>query len=74
MPRATPPLTNLATYDRPHVTPPQLAAYLGCDVRTILRMLEEGSLFGFKVGRNWRIRTSEAQRAFPVEHTCKRTA
>lgn len=64
-----PPLVNLSAHDYPFVTPPELAEYLACDRRTILRMIENGALKAYRVGRNWRIATSEALRAFPVEHT-----
>lgn len=64
-----PPLVNLATHDYQFVTPPELAAYLKCDRRTILRMIDTGALRAYRVGRNWRIATADARCAFPVEHT-----
>lgn len=66
-----PPLVNLATHEWPFVTPPDLARYLACDPRTIVRMIEAGSLNAYKVGRNWRIPTNEARRAFHAEHTSR---
>lgn len=60
-----PPLTDLESYDWPYVTPGDLARldHVNCDPRTILRMIRE--LGGYRVGRNWRIPTDNAQRAFP---------
>lgn len=60
-----PPLVSLATFARPYVTPPELAAHLECDPRTILRMIKTGALPAFKVGRSWRITTEQALRSFP---------
>lgn len=61
-------LLNLATHQAAYVTPSDLAAYLPCDCRTILRMIYNGSLRAYRVGRNWRIPTDDARRAFPVQH------
>ena len=58
---------NLATHPRPYVTAGELAEWLWCDRRTIVRMIHNGSLKGTKVGRNWRIPTEDARRAFHVE-------
>lgn len=42
--------------DRLFITAPGLAAILGCDSRTVLRMLERGEIEGaFKTGAVWRI-------------------
>lgn len=62
------PLTNLATHPSAHVTPRELARYLECDPRTILRMIEGGTISAYRVGRNWRIHTDEARRVFPVHN------
>jgi excisionase family DNA binding protein len=66
-----PPLVNLTTHPYPWVSPPELAAYLQCDRRTIGRMIEQGSLHAYRVGRTWRIPIAEARRAFPVERTSR---
>lgn len=60
-----PPLLSLASHPRPFVTPPELARHLVCDRRTILRMIDGGTLHAVRVGRNWRIPIEEARRAFP---------
>jgi excisionase family DNA binding protein len=60
-----PPLVDLATYAHPFVTPRELATYLPCDPRTILRMIDAQSLHAYRVGRNWRVPIAEARRAFP---------
>ena len=67
-------LQNLKTHQFPWVTPPELASYLKCDPRSILRMIDAQTLFAYKVGRNWRIPIEHARAAFPVEHTSQRTA
>lgn len=64
-----PPLEDLNTYDWPYVTPGDLARlpHVNCDPRTILRMIRE--LDGYRVGRNWRIPTASARRAFPIRRS-----
>jgi len=62
-----PPLIDLATHEFPWVTPPELASYLPCDRRTILRMIAAGSLDAYQIGRHWRIPIDEARRAFHVK-------
>lgn len=62
-----PPLTDLATHAFAYVTPPELAAYLECDARTIRRMIDDGALLAIRVGRDWRIPISEARLKFHVE-------
>lgn len=74
-----PRLTDLDTFPCAWVTPPELAEYLDCDRRTILRMIDAGSLPAIRVGRNWRIPVAEAKRRFDparfhVERTSKHTA
>jgi excisionase family DNA binding protein len=59
---------DLATHVRPFVTARELAEYLDCDRRTIVRMIHAKSLHGTKVGRCWRIPTDDARRAFHVAH------
>lgn len=61
------PIRDLMTHERGYVTPPELAHYVDCDPRTVRRMIEAGSLVAFKVGRDWRIPTNEARRAFHVK-------
>lgn len=58
---------DLATTRRQFVTATQLAAYLACDPRTIVRLIHNKSLEGVKVGRCWRIPTNAARAAFHVE-------
>lgn len=60
-----PPLIDLDTHAFDWVTPRELAGYLRVHERTIRRMIESGSLHGYRVGRHWHIPTHEAQRAFP---------
>lgn len=62
-------LESWDTWRQPSVSPPVLAAFVGCDRRTIVRMITDGTLLAFKVGRTWRIPVGEARRAFPVEQT-----
>lgn len=61
-----PALVSLADFPFDYVTPPELAAYIPCDRRTLVRMIEAGSIGAYRVGRNWRIPVEEAQRAFPL--------
>lgn len=61
-----PPLVNLATHTFGYVTPNELALYVGCDARTIRRMINDHAIRAYRVGRNWRIPTDEARRVFPV--------
>lgn len=61
------PIACLSTHESPLITPKVLAAYLRCDVRTVLRMIEARAIRGFQVGREWRIHTESARRAFHVE-------
>lgn len=68
------PITNLATDERAYVTPPELATYLHCDARTILRMIESGALPAVRVGRNWRVRTAVARQTFHEEQTSEHIA
>lgn len=58
---------DLSTHRRPFVTATELAEYLGCDRRTIVRMIHSGSLRGIKVGRCWKVPTDAAREAFHVE-------
>ena len=67
-----PPLTNLLTHTYPWVSPPELADYIKCDRRSIVRMCELGAIKGaYRVGRCWRIPTAVALRTFPVEHASR---
>lgn len=58
---------DLATHRRPFATATELASYLDCDRRVIVRMIANGALEGVKVGRTWRIPTATARAAFHVE-------
>ena len=58
---------DLATHGRPFVTVKDLAGYLDCDRRTIIRMITAGALEAAKVGRSWRIPTEIARAAFHVQ-------
>lgn len=69
-----PPLHSLSTHPYAYVSPPELADYLACDPRTLLRMIENGSIKAYRVGRNWRITIEEARRVFPVERASQYTA
>lgn len=69
-----PPLEDLSTHDWPWVTPPELAEYLRCDPRTILRMIGEKALPAYRVGRNWRIPIDDARAAFHEQHTQRHIA
>lgn len=58
---------DLATHRRPFATATELAAYLDCDPRTIVRMIHSGALEGVKVGRVWKVSTAAARAAFHVQ-------
>lgn len=58
---------DLATHRRPYTTATELAAYLGVDRRTVVRMITTGALAGTKVGRCWRVPTDAARATFHVE-------
>lgn len=68
-----PPLENLATWPLRYVTPVELADYLECDRRTIVRMIDDGVLRAHRVGDKWRIPVGEALRAFPSVQTRRYT-
>jgi excisionase family DNA binding protein len=57
---------DLATCRRPFVSASALAAYLGVDRRTIVRMIQHGSLDAIKVGRAYRVPTHAARAMFHV--------
>lgn len=61
-----PRLEDLATWPLRYVTVPELAVYLECDQRTIVRMIEAGVLAADRVGNKFRIPVVEALRAFPA--------
>ena len=42
-----------------YMTPNEIATFLKLNERTIRRMMNRGELKAFKVGRSWRMRTSE---------------
>jgi excisionase family DNA binding protein len=58
---------NLATCERAFISVRAVADYVGCDPRTIIRMIRERSLVAAKVGREWRVSTTDARRAFHVQ-------
>lgn len=57
---------NLATHQGRYVSATLLASYLDVDRRTIVRMIQHGSLEGIRVGRAYRIPTEAARRVFNV--------
>ena len=59
------PIHDLATHSAKHITVNVLAEYLEVRPRTITRMIMMETLSASKVGREWRILTSEARLAFP---------
>lgn len=64
------PIVDLATHDSTYVTPPEIARFLPCDARTVVRMIEAGKIPGaYRAGRNWRIPTPVARRVFHMERT-----
>lgn len=63
------PIADLATHPPLFVTVNVLAEYLEVERDTIVRMITAGSLFAYKVGREWRIPTQSAQAAFPTWHS-----
>lgn len=71
MPRARQRFVSFDTFPYAYMTPPEIAGAVKCDARTILRMIDNGSLHGYRVGRNWRVLVAEVRRAFPVEHTSR---
>lgn len=60
-------LVDLDTFPHQHIMPRELAGYLRCDTRTVLNMIYAGSLFAYRVGRNYRIPIGEVRRVFPVK-------
>jgi excisionase family DNA binding protein len=55
---------SLAEHARHWVAPSELARYEGCDKRTILRMITDGSIAAYRCGRDWRIPLDAARVAF----------
>lgn len=53
-------LSNVTT-DR-LLTPEDVARFLGVHVETVKRLLRNGALDGFKVGKKWRVRSEALQR------------
>lgn len=64
------PVQELATHQPREMTVHVLAKYLEVDERTITRMISKGTLYAYKVGREWRIPTSDVSRAFPSQRAC----
>lgn len=60
-------IVDLATHQSREVTAIVLARYLECDPRTVTRIINDGTISAFKVGREWRIPIEEIRRAFPVK-------
>ena len=56
------------------VTPPELAAYVECDRRMIVRMVDEGAIPSYRVarGRRRRINLADALAAFPPDDAAQR--
>lgn len=67
MGRHQPEFVDLATYRGAHLTVSALAAWLECDTRTVIRMIQAKTLTAVKVGREWRIPTESARVAFHVQ-------
>lgn len=68
------PLIDYDTFPHAWVTPRELAAFVECDTRTILRMIECGKVDACRAGRRWRIDISAARRAFPRQPVSRETA
>src|SRR5688500_5726210 len=60
------PIQDLATHQVSYVTVSVLAEYLHVERDTIVKMIRLQSLFAIKVGREWRIPTESARKAFPA--------
>lgn len=58
------PIVELGRHPTTYVTVAVLADFLEVDRRTVVRMIVEQALGAVKVGREWRVPTREAQRAF----------
>lgn len=58
---------DLATHPRQFVHVKPLARSQGVDPRTIRRMIQAGSLYAYRVGREWRVPIEDACRAFHVQ-------
>jgi excisionase family DNA binding protein len=58
---------DLETTPKRFVSASDLAGYLACDRRTIVRMINAGSLPATKVGRAYRIPADAARAVFHVE-------
>lgn len=58
---------DLATHPKSYVHVKPLARSQDCDPRRILRMIRAGSLRAYRVGREWRVLTDDACRAFHVQ-------
>jgi len=58
--RQTQPIKDLKTYPKKHVTPIQLAMYVGVSRRTIYHHIDKGALPIHKLGGIIRIRKSDA--------------
>lgn len=67
------PIVDLATHEPHEVTLKVLATYAEVDRRTIVRMIRAGTLKAHQVGREWRITTEDARRAFHVEQPLETT-
>lgn len=66
-----PRLVTYAAFPFDWVTPPELAAKVKCDRRTILRMIDYGKIGAYRVGRNWRIPIEDAEIAFPERRSTR---
>jgi excisionase family DNA binding protein len=52
-------------------TDAELAAQWKCDIRLVQKMLREGRLQGFKVGRDWRIARSSVDSYMHLNHSAR---
>jgi excisionase family DNA binding protein len=59
---------DLATTTKRYVTVSELAEYLSCGRRTIVRMIDGGSLAATRTGRSYRIPADKARETFHVEY------
>jgi len=58
---------KLAASPAPYIAVPQLAKIIGCDQRTIRRMIEDGHLRAVRVGRCYRIPIEHARARFTAD-------
>lgn len=66
------PIQDLATHASPYVTVAVLAEHIQVERDTVVRMIRLGTLYAFKVGREWRIPIQAARDAFPTRRSVSR--